>query len=206
MTNNQKAYKKLLLQLPSQINEIIETLPNIDARKDECYDNVKKYICDNGGKLIYGWLIHETPIMIEAVAHGIWESPSRKRYCITLNKQFEEIKFIEDSSLNGLLIDNKRELIIDNEENKNLIKLYELIFKINKKLEEITISEGGNSIKDFQIGNLLLDLSSLNMQKNVLFIESKSIIQHTKIGSLTHREILQYIHTLQNLIDNYCKD
>ncbi len=43
---------------------------------NDCYENVKKHISQNGGDIVYGWSIWEWPqVFIEAFHHALWKNP-----------------------------------------------------------------------------------------------------------------------------------
>ena len=96
--------------------------PWSEAKPNECFDNVDKYISKHGGKRLLGWrLMRWANIMIEAEAHAIWQSPIVNLIDITPTNQFESL-FLLDSSMkyNGHPIPSLRKALTGS----NLVSQY----------------------------------------------------------------------------------
>ncbi len=75
----------------------LRCIPDTNAFINECFPNVDSKIKKEGGECILGWQIWETPLIIEAEFHAVWEPLSGERIDITpKTKSFKKILFIDD--------------------------------------------------------------------------------------------------------------
>lgn len=63
----------------------------------QCHLNVRAYVEDHGGTPVYGWIIWESPIHLEAEFHCVWEDPHGDLWDITPRADAEQlILFLPD--------------------------------------------------------------------------------------------------------------
>lgn len=110
---------------------IIPVLPEAAADYDQCFFNVKDKVAKDGGAIIYGWNILQTPILLEAEKHAIWQSRTGKKIDITPNRYNQKsIQFVQDDTgwtFDGQFVDNIRVNYSGNPLVDDYIKLAELI-------------------------------------------------------------------------------
>lgn len=59
-------YRPVFVPVESEIKE----------RKNQCFENVQLRVEESGGSQVYGWMIMLWPnVLVEAIHHGIWETP-----------------------------------------------------------------------------------------------------------------------------------
>ncbi len=120
-------------------NPVIKYIPVIPepfANVNECFPNVKDKIRRNNGKMLIGWQIWETPILLEAEFHAIWQSPNNEEIDITPKLfNLNRILFVEDNDSNhtGIQVNNIRFNTTGNPLVDDFILLNDALFKIQNK-------------------------------------------------------------------------
>jgi len=141
---------------------------------NNCFYNVIDKVNFNNGKIIYGWKLHQTRLMVEAERHAVWKSPNGELVDITPDVECQDkTLFLEED--NGWTYkeqysDNIRINITDNPLVDDFILLCETITKLwqtgkRKSKSEIEILE--------PVANLihLLERNKIDIE---LFILSKN--------------------------------
>lgn len=120
--------------------EAIEIQTEIEVSQSEldCFNIVKEKVATFGGKIIFGWQIWKSKIIIEAEAHAVWEDKNEELHDISPkanNFLPSEILFIEDPRLRyeGKQIDNIRFNITSNILVDHFIELSKLFFWFRNK-------------------------------------------------------------------------
>jgi len=111
----------------------IPVTPEIWSKPFDCSQNVKRMVELHEGKLITGWAIYESPILIEAIYHGVYQSVTGETIDITSSQYgFEKILFVEDvnSPYIGRTKDNYRINTTDNPIVDDFINLFRLQYRI----------------------------------------------------------------------------
>ncbi len=89
----------------------INVAPTFEAKKNECFYNVRNHTEKNGGNIIYGWSIWIWKnVYIEAEHHAVWK---------TLNEELVDITPKEDNEKKILFLPDS-ESVYDYENNKRL--------------------------------------------------------------------------------------
>lgn len=76
-------------------------IPWAEARENDCYKNVERYIEIYGGNIVYGWSVWLWPkAFVEAYHHAVWLSPKGKLKDISPDSTSHEKEriFIEDNN------------------------------------------------------------------------------------------------------------
>lgn len=123
---------------PRQKPFYVACKPDINAARDECFENVRIKVSDCGGEQIFGWQVWLWPdTLIEAEFHSVWQLPDKTFLDIT-PKDIEtpRILFLKDPdrTYEGEDIDNIRLPLRDDRLVRDFISLAKAHF--------IQISEG----------------------------------------------------------------
>lgn len=128
----------------------IDIRPANNAIIDECFINVDKFIKDNGGSCVNGWVIWLHPhCLLEAEFHAIYKDETGNLIDVTPHKgNISQILFLEDDSLRyeGYSINNIRK-------NLSHSKLIDECIDAWNKLYEI-LNTGENK---YQHGKIILN-------------------------------------------------
>lgn len=115
---NDKHVQRLLDKLDSDIELIVLDIePESGAMESDCTEIVRRKVEREGGRIIYGWQIWKSDILVEAEFHAVWETPEGELKDVTPKPpQFNQILFLEDETLTyeGKQIDNVRINITNN--------------------------------------------------------------------------------------------
>ncbi len=132
-------FKRLENLIDSEF-EVIEILTEIDSSKKEldCFNIVQEQVKKFGGKMILGWQVWKSTILIEAEAHAVWEDLAEELHDISPKSSGaspEKILFIEDPRLKyeGKQIENIRLNITNNKLVDDFIELSKLFFHLQNK-------------------------------------------------------------------------
>src|ERR1017187_10044264 len=84
-----------------------------DAKERFCFQNVRNVIAEQGGEIVYGWLVWQHgDIFVEAEHHGVWRKLTGELACVTpQTPPVDAITFIPDPSAT---FDFNTELITNN--------------------------------------------------------------------------------------------
>lgn len=95
-----KNVDKLLQKLKTEFEpEIVPVKIELYSRQLQCYSNVKQKVENDGGKIHYGWRIHQTNLLCEAEHHAVWEDKNEDLLDITPNENNDkEILFVSDNN------------------------------------------------------------------------------------------------------------
>ena len=122
--------------------EPIEILCEIDDSQKvlDCFNIVQTKVANFGGRMILGWQIWQTNILMEAEAHAVWEDQNEELHDISpkaFNLPIDKIVFIEDSKMKyeGKQIQNVRINITKNSVVDDFIKASKLFFHLQNKGE-----------------------------------------------------------------------
>ncbi|MEN2402318.1 SEC-C domain-containing protein [Flavobacterium sp. MC2016-06] len=137
---NLNANKKTKVEDKTNIEKLIEKLkvnsqpvtvpviPETYSKELQCYYNVEQKIEKDGGKIHYGWNIHQLATLIEGEHHAVWENDKGELIDITPNQdRTTEILFCSDekTTYSGVNIGNIRMNITDNKMVDDIILFYE---------------------------------------------------------------------------------
>jgi hypothetical protein len=86
-----------------------------------CFMNVEEKVRRDGGKVHYGWLIHETKLLYEAERHAVWEDDKEELVDVTPHESGEEqIRFVSDNkwvyvgkSVDNIRVNRTRNVLVD---------------------------------------------------------------------------------------------
>jgi len=144
------------------------------STNNNCFYNVIDKITIDKGKIIYGWKIHQTRLLLEAERHAVWKSPNGELIDITPDVECQnKTLFLEEDNgwtYEGQYSDNIRINITDNPCVDDFILLCETITKLwqtgkRKSKSEIEILE--------PVANLIYLLEKDKIDRE-LFILSKN--------------------------------
>jgi hypothetical protein len=154
---------------PNFSDPVVETLLNIlnaeyhpielkvtplkNAEKSDCFKIVEDNVKINGGKMILGWQIWKSNLLIEAECHAIWEDKNDNLTDITPKPPgIKSILFIEDPNLRyeGKQIDNVRINITENLLVDDFIKTHQFIYRI-LNLGERALEHGEILLNDEEV-------------------------------------------------------
>lgn len=95
-----KNIDKLLQKLNTEFKpEIVPVKIELYSRQLQCYSNVKLKVENDGGKIHYGWIIHQTNLLYEAEHHAVWEDENEDLLDITPNESnHDEILFVSENN------------------------------------------------------------------------------------------------------------
>jgi len=129
---------KYLLSKLSSIHPpvYIPVSPELYARVNDCFVAMRQKVDRDGGTIVCGWQIWQTPLITEAEYHAVWRSPEGILLDITPKMvHVKNILFVEDDTIeyDGSQVDNIR---INNTSNTlvdDLISVNEALFYIMNK-------------------------------------------------------------------------
>lgn len=165
-----------------------------------CYWNVDSEVKENGGRLILGWLIQWLPgLYVEAMHHGVWETPDGDLIDITLDQTDaykKEIKsgtstFVPDDripiDLNWpALIVNKHHIIMRDHDVVESLHFYSLNCQAAASLFQYLKLKGGSSWTPF--GGLKMpppdEETKLFLQNNTTLTELTLEMMHKHRANL----------------------
>lgn len=134
MKNNNDNIEKLLTKLNVEFEpEIVPVLIEDYSQERQCYNNVEQKIKNDGGKIHYGWIIHQTNLLCEAEHHAVWENDNMELIDITPNQNGDnEILFVSANNYiyNGKDVDNVRVNATNNSVVDDFILVCETIGKL----------------------------------------------------------------------------
>jgi hypothetical protein len=98
------------------------SLPN------KCPYNVKRYVDENGGKIIFGWALYVWPkVLLDCIGHAVVEKEDGSFLCITPNKDgSDKILFLRDEKIQ-----------FDYSDPNARVGSIQLPLRTDKKIEEI---------------------------------------------------------------------
>jgi hypothetical protein len=109
---------KLMKVLKNSIEpEMVPVKIESYAKVSNCFPNVAEKVKKDGEDICYGWVIWQSPNLIEAEMHAVWISPDNSLVDITPRDiDFESVLFIPDENFvyNGQFTDNVRLNITSN--------------------------------------------------------------------------------------------
>ncbi|EMM0480217.1 hypothetical protein R8O55_002109 [Klebsiella michiganensis] len=122
-----------------------------------CYWNVESMVKSHGGKLIIGWLIQWVPgLYVQAMHHGVWESPDGKMWDLTADQTeaaVGDIKngtstFVPDNSISidlqwPVMIVNKHHVITNDPDVIESLYFYRLNCQASASLFQYLKIKGG---------------------------------------------------------------
>ncbi|MGE0079619.1 MAG: SEC-C domain-containing protein [Bacteroidales bacterium] len=116
--------------LPQYVPIKVENYSTIN----NCFYNLIDKVSIDKGKIIYGWKIHQTKLLLEAERHAVWKSPSGELVDITPDEEYsDKTLFLEEDNgwtYEGQYSDNIRINITDNPLVDDFILLCESITKL----------------------------------------------------------------------------
>lgn len=105
--------KQLLEKINSKSNPVlIPVRADKNSIVNNCFYNVADKVSIDGGKIVYGWKLHEGTFIDEAERHAVWESPDKELIDITPNiSRHSECLFVAEDNgwvYNEGFVDNIR--------------------------------------------------------------------------------------------------
>lgn len=156
--NFDNAHFKKLESIINADYEPIEILCEIeDSEKPlDCFDIVQNKVRNYGGKMILGWQIWQTNMLMEAEAHAVWEDSEGELHDISpkaFNLPIDKIVFIEDSKMKyeGKLIQNIRLNISNNSVIDDFIKVSKLFFYLQNEGKRANFHDLSEILNDNEI-------------------------------------------------------
>ena len=98
------------------------------ARHGSCYPNIQQKIGRDGGEMLHGWTVWETPdFFLEAEHHAVWVSPDDEWVDITPHEGEDSILFLPDPQRKweGKPIPNQHLALKDDERLHELLRLFD---------------------------------------------------------------------------------
>ena len=96
-TMNQQVIKLLEKMNSKNQPKIIPVKVDPAGKLDSCYYNVANKISRDGGNIHYGWTIWQTPNLIEAEHHAVWEKDGELLDISPRKEQYDTIMFVPDN-------------------------------------------------------------------------------------------------------------
>lgn len=115
----------------------IDVMPWENSVKNECINNVKRYIDVYEGQVVTGWVIWQwANILIEAEAHAIWKSPKGQLLDISVHDNNEtKILFLEAKlNFNGYINLSHRQALTKSKAVQEFIELCNRRDKITSRV------------------------------------------------------------------------
>ncbi len=123
--------------VPNKIPLFVPVEPVFTSQTNECFFDVQQKVASDGGTVLHGWTIWETPrILLEAEFHAVWLSPANKLIDISPKPDGEQrILFLPDSNRiwRKEPVDNVRKPLIDNAYTRRLIKFGEAKVELQRR-------------------------------------------------------------------------
>jgi len=117
----------------------VDILDEPGTLPSECYPNVSKKVETSGGRMILGWQVWQTELIIEAEHHAVWEDPDGELWDITPKTypDIQQIMFIEDENLvlGATQVDNVRINTSGNALIDDWIKVNEAMYSFNNQVK-----------------------------------------------------------------------
>lgn len=156
--NFDNIYFKKLESILNADFEPIEILCEIENNEKalDCFNIVQTKVENSGGKMILGWQIWQTNMLMEAEAHAVWEDLEGELHDISpkaFNLPIEKIVFVEDSKMKyeGKQIQNIRVNITNNSVIDDFIKASKLFFHLQNKGERANHHDLSEILNDDEI-------------------------------------------------------
>ena len=126
---------RLLAQLGKEAKDVrfVQHRPEPESEQNDCFPTVQHKIDADGGKMILGWQIWQTVLLVEAEFHAVWEGPNGEWFDLTPKPfELEQIYFLSDSTLsyNGAQRNNVRLNITSNSIVDEYIAIHDIIFSM----------------------------------------------------------------------------
>lgn len=157
--------EKLLIKLNAKFEpEIVPLKLEEYSKEKNCFFNVPKKVKIDGGKIHYGWILHENEFFYEAERHAVWENDNEDLIDITPSQKenTEKIMFLSDNNFQykGQYIGNIR---VNSTKNK-IVEDYIFILEKIDFVKSIFVKKNENDIHfPDEIKNLI---KTLNDQAN----------------------------------------
>ena len=93
--------EKLLTKLKAEFEpEIVPIKLEKHSKEKNCFFNVQKKLTIDGGKIHYGWILHENELFYEAERHAVWENSVGNLIDITPSQKLNnnKITFLSDNN------------------------------------------------------------------------------------------------------------
>jgi hypothetical protein len=118
-----------------------------DAKERFCFQNVRNVIAEQGGEIVYGWLVWQHgEIFVDAEHHAVWRKATGELACVTpQTPSVKTITFIPDPSATydfntGLITNNIRIALL------NDVRLQQVFRAEEQKTEIINTARGSNPL------------------------------------------------------------
>jgi hypothetical protein len=125
----------------------------------ECFLNVERQVRVHGGRVQYGWSLHEVPhVLMEAEFHAVWESPGGELVCVSPNQlATPKILFLPDPVriYEGRNVENVRRPLAKRSEIRAWIACHERSFDLMNRGERATQREVELGRSDFLEGRAI---------------------------------------------------
>lgn len=145
---------------PGMMPRLVTVDVDPDAELDSCVTTVQRRVTASGGAAVHGWTIWESPLLVEAEFHTIWQSPAGTWVDVTPKRAAEaEILFLHDPNLvyQGRQIDNVRLPVYQRDPLvRRLATVSEAIFRV-MNVGDRAGQHGMMSIPSHEIAPLLLE-------------------------------------------------
>jgi len=161
--------EKLLDKLGVEFEpELVPTKLELYSKERNCFYDVSKKVSSDGGKIHYGWILHENEFFFEAERHAVWENA--KGNLINLTPQVENsngnIFFVSQNdrfTYNGQFMPNLR---VNSTKNK---VVDDYIYVLEKVDFLLTFSTRKNEIEIEITEPVKLVIDHLNYLSNVYY-------------------------------------
>lgn len=114
--------------VPGGIPVFVPVRPAPGAEEGGCHTNVADHVKENGGEAVFGWIVWQSRILLNAEAHCNWRSPQGEMIDITPKLPREaKVLFLPDSNMKweGRLIPCRRAVRFDSPKVHDLVRLLE---------------------------------------------------------------------------------
>jgi hypothetical protein len=142
-----------------QVPVFVEVIPVAGAAINECFPNVDRKVQRDGGTMVLGWMIWESPgLFVEAEFHAIWQSEAGDLVDITpKSRPVDKILFLPqpDAVYSGRQVNNVRRAVSGDPEVAAYLRTYDAMFEfLNRGAraeQHGVLSLGGKDVLEYKV-------------------------------------------------------
>lgn len=122
--------------VPGGVPVYVPVKPLAGAEENRCHVNVGGHVMAHGGEAVFGWIIWQSQVLLDAEAHCNWRSPHGELIDITPKMDGEaKVLFLPDPNMEweGRMIPSRRVARIDSAKVVQLIRILDEIGQLHAK-------------------------------------------------------------------------
>lgn len=141
-----------------QVPVYVDVIRDTGAAINECFQNVSRKVASDGGSMVIGWSIWETPgLFVEAEFHAVWQAPTGDLVDITPRPNLSNrILFLPQPAAvySERQVNNIRRAITDDAEVEAYLRAHDAKFEFLNRGERAgqlgMLSIGGMDLREYE--------------------------------------------------------